>query len=176
MHSRFDFNQLVRDYQVYVELVDKSRFSIRGRIDAVREVKKLVDSKIDKNKSSKTTESIKPENVGIAQAAAIETKFVNEDDDSIICIDENKPDLYEMSDGENDYEPWPRKSKEENVDDSIIIIEGNRLIYSHNALAQGYTSHQVNQVCNELKDKIEKISEAEFMQYLENKIKTVRFF
>lgn len=179
--------QLIKTYQVSFELLNNYKFEIHGRAEDVRRVKELIDAEI------RSTDG--PDDVAPAAAAAVAvtsstiTNKEDEDKDSVICLS----DPYEAFDEEDDAATTRKKktnarkqtkttttaTKREpeqpsttmQHDDSVILIDDNRFAFSKAALAQGFTSKQVNQVCDELNDKINSISESQFIQMLKNKFK-----
>lgn len=162
-------NQLIKEYQVNLEMINNSKCEIRGRIDDVRRVKELIESKIKSDNKIFSVPKQKIDTPSTKQASSKE-----DDTDSIICLD----DPYQVFEEDEDKSEKSEKNAGPNLenfnDDSIIILDDdNKTKFTHSAISKGFTSQQTNLACTELKEKIESMTEAHFMEYLTKKFRNV---
>lgn len=70
-----------------------------------------------------------------------------------------------------------RSNRAESNDDSVICIDDGdgdkNTQFRNSALVRGFTSKQVDQVFSELNDKVNSMSETQFIQHLKNKFKVI---
>ena len=72
-----------------------------------------------------------------------------------------------------------RSNRVESNDDSVICIDDGdsdkKTQFRNSALVRGFTSKQVDQVFSELNDKVDSMSETQFIQHLKNKFKVILY-
>lgn len=70
-----------------------------------------------------------------------------------------------------------RSNRVESNDDSVICIDDGdgdkKTQFRSSAVVRGFTSKQVDQVFSELNDKVNSMSETQFIQHLKNKFKVI---
>lgn len=197
--SKEFFENLIRDYQVNVS-IDDYQFEVHGRTDDVRRVKEFIDiemriyrqnAKLSSSTSTSTTttaltststststSTTKTETV--TEKSSDKSKNQNNSSDSVIYIDPyetfNEDDDEDLKSAAQSVAETSQKNRMDTNDDSVIILDDNRTIFTKSALAQGFIPQQIDQVCDELIGKIDSMSLVQFMQHLRGKVKTVNFF